>query len=206
MDSLTTHFLSHFSPSHPKLPPLRPKATSFRPVCSISADPWTLSDGNPAAKPRPFKKNQKKPLSDDNARRIIHAKARYLSQLRKNQGSHAQTPKWIRRTPEQMEQWLRDDRRGHLYGKHVVAAIRTVRGLAARKEGSYDMREVMGGFVARLTFKEMCIVLKEQKGWRQARDFFAWMKLQVCFGPLVVKKRSLFSLVAWMKLQAYFWL
>lgn len=46
-------------------------------------------------------------------------------------------------------------------------------------QGSYDMREVMGPFVAKLTFRDMCVVLKEQKGWRQVRDFFAWMKLQV---------------------------
>jgi hypothetical protein len=40
---------------------------------------------------------------------------------------------------------------------------------------------VMSSFVGKLTFKEMCVVLKEQKGWRQAKDFFDWMKLQVFF-------------------------
>ena len=78
-----------------------------------------------------------------------------------------------------MVQYLQDDRNGHLYGKHVVAAIRLVRSLSARPEGSYNMREVMGSFVAKLSFREMCVVLKEQRGWRQARDFFEWMKLQV---------------------------
>lgn len=85
-------------------------------------------------------------------------------------------------------QYLQDDRNGHLYGKHVVAAIRLVRSLAARPEGSYNMREVMGSFVAKLSFREMCVVLKEQRGWRQARDFFGWMKLQVLlfvFGEFV---------------------
>lgn len=80
-----------------------------------------------------------------------------------------------------MVQYLEDDRNGHLYGKHVIAAIRTVRSLSRKAEGSYDMRKEMGSFVAKLTFREMCIVLKEQKGWRQVRDFFAWMKLQVEF-------------------------
>lgn len=81
-------------------------------------------------------------------------------------------------------QYLEDDRNGHLYGKHVVAAIQIVRSLSSKPEGSYDMRKVMGSFVAKLTFREMCVVLKEQRGWRQVRDFFAWMKLQVRY-PLV---------------------
>lgn len=89
------------------------------------------------------------------------------------------TPKWIKRTPEQMVQYLEDDRNGNLYGKHVVAAIKRVRSLSVKAEGSYDMREVMGSFVTKLTFREMCVVLKEQRGWRQVRDFFAWMKLQI---------------------------
>lgn len=76
--------------------------------------------------------------------------------------------------------YLQDDRNGHLYGRHVVAAIKQVRALAVRGEGGYDMREVMASFVGKLSFREMCVVLKEQKGWRQARDFFDWMKLQVC--------------------------
>lgn len=94
------------------------------------------------------------------------------------------TPKWIKRTPEQMVQYLEDDRNGQMYGKHVVAAIKKVRGLSQRREGSGaddNMRVVMGSFVAKLTFRDMCVVLKEQRGWRQVRDFFAWMKLQVLF-------------------------
>lgn len=184
MDSIKTPFLNplHLSPQNPKFQiPITPKPQV---LCSISPDPWTLSDGN-NIKSRPFRKTPRRTLSDDNARRIINAKARYLSQLRKNQGSHAQTPRWIRRTPEQMARFLDDERNGNLYGKHVVAAIRVVRSLSVRTEGSYDMREVMGSFVAKLTFREMCVVLKEQKGWRQIRDFFAWMKLQVGFSPLL---------------------
>lgn len=80
-----------------------------------------------------------------------------------------------------MVQYLEDDKNGHLYGRHVVAAIRIVRSLSAKAEGSYDMRQVMSSFVTKLTFREMCVVLKEQRGWRQVRDFFAWMKLQVVF-------------------------
>lgn len=78
-----------------------------------------------------------------------------------------------------MVQYLQDDRNGHLYGKHVVAAIQVVRSLSQKSEGSYDIRKVMGSFVTKLTFREMCVVLKEQKSWRQVRDFFACMKLQV---------------------------
>lgn len=78
-----------------------------------------------------------------------------------------------------MLQYLEDDRNGNLYGKHVVAAIKKVRSLSGKAEGSYDMRQVMGSFVTKLTFREMCIVLKELRCWRQVRDFFAWMKLQV---------------------------
>lgn len=77
-----------------------------------------------------------------------------------------------------------------MYGKHVVAAIQRVRSLSGKPDGAYNMREVMGSFVAKLTFNEMCIVLKEQKGWRQVRDFFAWMKLQV----LPQKSLLIFSL------------
>lgn len=85
-----------------------------------------------------------------------------------------------------MARYLEDDRDGHLYGRHVVAAVRTVRGLAGRRDGEYDMREVMGSFVGKLSFREMCVVLKEQRGWRQARDFFEWMKLQLCYRPSVI--------------------
>lgn len=81
-------------------------------------------------------------------------------------------------------QYLEDDRNGHLYGKHVVAAIRHVRSLSQKTEGDYDMRMEMASFVGKLTFREMCIVLKEQKGWRQVRDVFDWMKLQVGFMEL----------------------
>ena len=55
-----------------------------------------------------------------------------------------------------------------------------MRALSQRVDEDYDMRMVMGSFVGKLSFREMCVVLKEQKGWRQVRDFFAWMKLQVC--------------------------
>nr|XP_043606488.1 pentatricopeptide repeat-containing protein At5g27270 isoform X2 [Erigeron canadensis] len=150
---------------------------------SVSPDPWSLSDGN-HFKPKPKSKNPKNPLSDDNARRIIKAKARYLSTLRRNQGSRALTPRWIKRSPDQMIQYLEDDRNGHLYGRHVVAAIQRVRSLS--NDGSYDMRQVMASFVTKLTFREMSTVLKELKSWRQVRDFFAWMKLQLCYRPCVI--------------------
>lgn len=83
-------------------------------------------------------------------------------------------------------QYLEDDRHGHLYGRHVVAAIKRVRSLSGKAEGTFDMREVMGSFVAKLTLREMCVVLKEQKSWRQVRDFFAWMKLQLSYRPSII--------------------
>ncbi|XP_031392949.1 pentatricopeptide repeat-containing protein At5g27270 isoform X1 [Punica granatum] len=188
MESLSSCRSSSFTsplilPPLASAPPKSPRTLLC--YCSVSPDPWSLSDGNPD-RPKPRSKNPKNPLSDDNARRIIKAKARYLSVLRRNQGPRVQTPRWIKRSPEQMVQYLQDDRNGHLYGKHVLAAIKTVRALSARGEGEYDMRAVMASFVGKLSFREMCVVLKEQKGWRQVRDFFAWMKLQLSYRPSVV--------------------
>ncbi|KAG6738543.1 hypothetical protein POTOM_058163 [Populus tomentosa] len=181
---------SPFLPPPPNLK-TKPKPKSINPnkvpiKSSIHPDPWSLSDGNNISKPKPKSKNPKNPLSDDNARRMIIARARYLSLLRKHQGPQAQTPKWIKRTPEQMVMYLEDDRNGHLYGKHVVAAIKRVRGLAGKKNEERDMRLLMSGFVGKLSFREMCVVLKEQKGWREARDFFSWMKLQLSYHPSVI--------------------
>ncbi|XP_061363763.1 pentatricopeptide repeat-containing protein At5g27270 [Gastrolobium bilobum] len=163
------------------------KKKKLNPIHSsnVHRDPWSPRQGDPT-KPKPRFKNPKNPLSDDNARRIIKAKAQYLSVLRRNQGPQAQTPRWIKRTPEQMVQYLHDDRNGQMYGKHVVAAIKKVRALSQKHDGDYDMRMVMASFVGKLSFKEMCVVLKEQKGWRQVRDFFDWMKLQLCYRPSVI--------------------
>ncbi|OMP01524.1 hypothetical protein COLO4_11806 [Corchorus olitorius] len=187
MDSLKSTFLSstinlYPSSSRPKLPPANPKLHIHS---SIHSDPFSLSDGNPS-KPKPRSRIPKKPLSDDNARRIIKEKAQYLSVLRRNQGPRAMTPKWIKRTPEQMVKYLEYERNGELYGKHVVAAIKTVRAMGEKKEGEVDVRKVLGSFVMKLSFKEMCVVLKEQKNWRQVRDFFAWMKLQLSYRPSVI--------------------
>ncbi|KAJ6834685.1 pentatricopeptide repeat-containing protein isoform X1 [Iris pallida] len=179
MESLKSPFLSPFpSPSH-KPKPIKPIKPS--PIRSQ----FTLSDGNNGGDRRPLRK-KKKPLSDDDARRVIATRAGYLSRLRRNQGCTADAPRWIRRTPEQMVRYLQDDREGHISGRHVSAACRTVRGLAGRPEGSYEMREVMGSFVGKLSFRDMCVVLREQRGWRQARDFFQWMKLQLCYRPSVI--------------------
>ncbi|GAB2264957.1 hypothetical protein Dimus_000028 [Dionaea muscipula] len=155
--------------------------------CHLTPDhPWTLSDGN-ADRPKPRSNRPQSPLPDIDARRITKDKAKDLRLLRRSQGSGALSPRWIRRSPEQMVQYLEDDRNGHLFGKHVVAAIKAVRSLSGRgKEEGYDMREVMASFVAKLSFREMCIVLREQKGLRQVRDFFAWMKLQLSYHPSVI--------------------
>ncbi|GFP94280.1 pentatricopeptide repeat-containing protein at5g27270 [Phtheirospermum japonicum] len=188
MESLKSSFLQSFplNPPQKTRKPNKPSPPTI--LCCLKPDPWSLSSGNPKNlnKPKPKSKNPKNPLPDDNARRIIKAKANYLSVLRRNQGSRAQTPKWIKRTPEQMVQYLEDDRNGHLYGRHVVAAIKRVRSTSGLREGQYDMREVMCSFVTKLSFREMCVVLKEQKSWRQVRDFFAWMKLQLSYRPSVI--------------------
>jgi len=181
MEFLKSPFLYSTPPSKPhslvaKTKKKRPSPVLIR--CSIHRDPWSPSFGDPT-RPKPRTRNPKTPLSDDNARRIIKKKAAYQSILRRNQGPQAQTPRWIKRSPEQMVQYLQDDRNGHLYGKHVVAAIKKVRSLSQKVDGDYDMRMEMASFVGKLSFKEMCVVLKEQRGWRQVRDFFSWMKLQV---------------------------
>ncbi|CAL5214059.1 unnamed protein product [Lathyrus oleraceus] len=191
MESLKSSFLY----STPLLPPHHTKKKktknynkpirSYTPSHEVHRDPWSPHIGDPA-KPKPDYLRPKAPLSDNNARRIIKGKARYLSALRRNQGPKAQTPRWIKRTPEQMVQYLKDDRNGQLYGKHVIAAIKKVRALSELSDGVYDMRVVMGSFVGKLTFKEMCVVLKEQKGWRQVRDFFGWMKMQLSYHPSVI--------------------
>ncbi|KAK8939147.1 Pentatricopeptide repeat-containing protein [Platanthera zijinensis] len=197
METIRTPFLPPSLP--PPIPPPKFKRASTSPnlpiiVATTTQSPrsWTLSDGNNAGGQRRTRRSPpnfhpRKPLSDDDARRIIHAKAQYLRRLRRNQGSLAEEPRWIRRTPAQMARMVEDGRiEGQAHGGHVVAAIRAVRSLAVLPEGSYNMREVMGSFVAKLTFREMCVVLREQKGWRQTRDFFAWMKLQLCYRPSVI--------------------
>ncbi|TKW19264.1 hypothetical protein SEVIR_4G009400v4 [Setaria viridis] len=117
-------------------------------------------------------------------RRLLHEEAQRLRRARRSQGPGADTPRWVRRTADQMARYVEDDRAGHVYGRHVVAAVRAVRATASRP--SADMRLAMASFVTKLTFREMCVVLREQRGWRQARDFFAWMKLQLCYEPSVV--------------------
>lgn len=46
--------------------------------------------------------------------------------------------------------------------------------------------QVMSSFVNKLSFRDMCVVLKEQRGWRQAQVFFEWMKLQMPYNPSVI--------------------
>ncbi|KAK7247030.1 hypothetical protein RIF29_41906 [Crotalaria pallida] len=189
MESLKSPFLFS-TPLLPK-PNTTNKNKNKKPIIpiirssSVKRDPWSPIEGDPT-KPKPRTKNPKNPLSDDDARRIINAKARYLSVLRRNQGPQALTPRWIKRSPEQMVRYLEDDRNGQLYGKHVVAAIKKVRSLSQKSESEYDMRMVMGSFVGKFSYREMCVVLKEQRGWRQVRDFFAWMKLQLSYRPTVI--------------------
>lgn len=137
-----------------------------------AATSWSLSSGTSSSS---SSSQRQRPY-----RRLLHDEAQRLRRERRGQGSGAHTPRWVRRTPDQMARYVEDDRAGHVYGRHVVAAVRAARATAScSSPSSADMREAMASFVAKLTFREMCFVLHELRGWRQARDFFAWMKLQV---------------------------
>ncbi|XP_059069270.1 pentatricopeptide repeat-containing protein At5g27270-like [Cryptomeria japonica] len=92
---------------------------------------------------------------------------------------HGDTRLKKRTSSDKMEEFLAEERRKQKYQKHVVEAIRIVRQLSSKPAGSYNIRHVLSRFIGRLSFKEMCVVLKEQKGWREASEFFSWMKLQV---------------------------
>lgn len=129
--------------------------------------------------------NKRRPLTDDGARRVIRERAAWESQLRKNNPG-ARGYKWIQRTPSQMAQFLADGRMKYRFNKQVDSAIRTLHRLASKPRDSYDMGLLMNPWVGRLSFKEMCIVLKEQKNWVQACDFFQWMKLQGCYISSVI--------------------
>ena len=123
--------------------------------------------------------NKRWPLTDDGARRVIKERIAWESQLRKN-NPNARGYKWIKRSPSQMAQFLENGRIDYQYAKHVDSAIHTVRKLGSKSRSSYDFGLVMNPWVGRLSFKEMCIILKEQRNWVQAYDFFQWMKRQVC--------------------------
>uniref|UniRef100_A0ACD5XWL2 Uncharacterized protein n=1 Tax=Avena sativa TaxID=4498 RepID=A0ACD5XWL2_AVESA len=141
------------------------------------AAPWSLSSGAPS--PSSSRGRRPQPY-----RRLLHDEARRLRLQRRGQGAGAETPRWVRRTEGQMARYVEDDRAGHVHGRHVVAAVRAARATASRPPGS--MREAMASFVSKLTFREMCVVLREQRGWRQGQEFFSWMKLQLCYEPSVV--------------------
>lgn len=48
------------------------------------------------------------------------------------------------------------------------------------------MWQVMKPYIKELSFRDMCVILKEQRGWRQARLFFEWMKLQIPYNSSVI--------------------
>lgn len=150
--------------------------------CELPQQEWRPND----------RKNEKwrrwKSLSGENARHLIKDKARRGSQVRQNPGNETRSPNWNwnKRALYQMPQFLTDDRHSHKYQRHVVAAIRTVRKLDSKPPGSYNIRQVLKGFNNGLSFRDMCVVLKEQRGWRPAAEFFAWMKLQLCYIPSVI--------------------
>eukprot|EP00250_Pteridium_aquilinum_P003617 c13920_g1_i1 orf=567-2825(-) len=129
--------------------------------------------------------NKRWPLTDDGPRRIIKERRDWESQLRKNKpGAHA--VKWFRRSPSEMARFLADGRTNLRFNKHVDKAICTISKLSSRRRGSYDFGVVMNPWVGSLSFKDMCIILREQKHWVQACDFFQWMKLQGPYIPSVI--------------------
>lgn len=169
-------------PSAPPPPhtPLAAPTAAVSVTCSSREDDdgaasWSLSSGAPSSSSSSSRGRRPPPY-----RRLLHDEARRLRQERRGQGAGAETPRWMRRTEGQMARYVEDDRAGHVHGRHVVAAARAARATASRPTaGGSAMREAMASFVAKLTFREMCVVLREQRGWRQAHDFFSWMKLQV---------------------------
>ncbi|MCO5599541.1 hypothetical protein L7F22_053647 [Adiantum nelumboides] len=129
--------------------------------------------------------NKRQALTDDGARRVIKQKKALDSQLRKNQpGAH--TVRWLLRSPAQMAQFLADGRINYRFNKYVDKAIDTISQLASRRRDSYDFGVVMNPWVGSLSFKDMCIILREQKNVGLACDFFKWMKLQGCYIPSVI--------------------
>ncbi|VAI61612.1 unnamed protein product [Triticum turgidum subsp. durum] len=167
--------------------PLAAPTAAVSVTCSYREDDdgaasWSLSSGAPSSSPSSSRGRRPPPY-----RRLLHDEARRLRQERRGQGAGAETPWWVRRSEGQMARYVEDDRAGHVHGRHVVAAARAARATASRPPaGGSTMREAMASFVAKLTFREMCVVLREQRGWRQAHDFFSWMKLQLCYEPSVV--------------------
>ncbi|KAI5072949.1 hypothetical protein GOP47_0013055 [Adiantum capillus-veneris] len=129
--------------------------------------------------------NKRWALSDDGARRVIKQKKSLDSQLRKNQPG-TQTVNWLLRSPAQMAQFLADGRVDYRFNKYVDKAIYTISKLASKSKDSYDFGVVMNPWVGSLSFKDMCIVLRELKSVASACDFFHWMKLQGCYIPSVI--------------------
>ncbi|KAH7424427.1 hypothetical protein KP509_11G008200 [Ceratopteris richardii] len=129
--------------------------------------------------------NKRRALTDDGARRVIKEKQALASQLRKNQPG-ARVAKWIRRSPAQMARFLADGRLDYRFNKYVDKAIRTISQLASKRKDSYDFGVVLNPWVGSLSFKDMCIVLREQKHVALACEFFRWMKLQGSYVPSVI--------------------
>lgn len=130
--------------------------------------------------PHDRRANKRWPLTDDGARRVIKQRKEWERQLQKNKPG-ARAVQWIRRSPSQMAEFLANGRTDLRFHKHVDKAIRTISQLASRPRSSYDFGVVMNPWVGSLSFKDMCIILREQKNWVLACDFFHWMKLQVPF-------------------------
>uniref|UniRef100_A0A7I4B812 PROP1-like PPR domain-containing protein n=1 Tax=Physcomitrium patens TaxID=3218 RepID=A0A7I4B812_PHYPA len=172
---------------------------SKRPETAINwREAWKFADGDSQNHWR-MRRGERPPLSDDGARRVIKERESYERALRKSGVPAENMPrKWISRTPEQMKQYLSDNkwqwRWKRRYTRPVEAAIAAVRQTSSLPPEDVDMRQVMKPFVKDLGFRDMCIVLKEQRGWRQAREFFEWMKLQIPYSPSVIAYTTLLGI------------
>jgi hypothetical protein len=134
----------HFSPFEEN------SVRGIRVVAGASSwrEAWKLSDGNSPNHWR-LRRGERPPLSDEGARRVIKEREQYERLLRKSKGPEASTgQKWIRRSPEEMEEFLADGkwqwRWRRRYNRIVEDAISTVRQLAQLPRESINMRQVLG--------------------------------------------------------------
>ncbi|XP_024519897.1 pentatricopeptide repeat-containing protein At5g27270 [Selaginella moellendorffii] len=162
------------------------------PFQGAGLEQWKLSDARSSEwvwrrqQRKRLLRRVRRPPSDPGIRDLIQRRREWEKRLRRAQ-PQAVAPKWTRLTPEQMAEYHAHG--GYAaypmrYKSHVESAIATVRGLATQE--SYDIRRVMAPWVGRLTFRELCTVLKWQQGWKEAQEFFAWMKLQLSYIPSVI--------------------
>ncbi|XBI75328.1 hypothetical protein VPH35_068708 [Triticum aestivum] len=79
-----------------------------------------------------------------------------------NQGTGAETPRWLHRTEGQMDRYVEDNHAGYAHGRHVVTDACAARATSSRPTtGGSAMHEAMASFITKLTFREMCVLCYE---------------------------------------------